>query len=665
MLLSALCDSVVNKRYNRDMNLKILFISCFFVFSQIALGQGKNHTSLNHQINQHFKTFYKNTAAPGFSVVLVKGEKILFSKGYGIEKVGSDRAMTSQTVTAIGSLTKSITAMAIMQLVEQNLLKLDDPVTKYLPEFRTANKELSDKITVRMLINNTSGLYGGVSKNSEDTEQSLELLMTSLESVYLTREPGSSYEYSNVAFSLAGLIISRVSGMSYPEYLKKNIFQPLEMKHSTTDPDDFDKLNVLYGHHLGINKGIPAKKGIESGEMAPAGSLLRSNADDLGHYLIMLLNNGNYNGKQLISQKSMNELWTKQINFPGLNHDQGGDGKEFHYGLGWMISEVEGRTIINHGGSRSTMSSMTILDPEKQIAASILFNVDYNFVDKYRFQSEFNLLNNLFHLIEKEELTDFGNPRIPDPTINDYVLPNSLKQKIIGEYRYAGGENGSSFQGMNLEIFSSQNGELEARGIQRDELLLQFSIDFINEANALSRNLGSAKSIHLKIRPDGLVTGLFYSGSEFKKLSPDFREKYQLLKFEDLSVSFFFPKSWTITKQDNQFSAYKESDSSISILAGFDLNNIQNHKEALKNSHHDTHILYEGVEMTEVRGRFLWSIKAFTSDRNGAKSQHLVLLNDSGAKGFYLILSTPFGDLTKEMQDVIEVLMDSFIVDNL
>ncbi|MCK5207442.1 MAG: beta-lactamase family protein, partial [Cyclobacteriaceae bacterium] len=309
---------------------------------------------------------------------------------------------------------------------------LDDPVIKYLPEFRTANKERSDKITVRMLINNTSGLYGGVTKNRQDTEKSMELLMLSLQSIFLKREPGSSYEYSNAAFSVAGLLISRVSGMTYPKYLEKHIFEPLEMGRSMTDPADFDALQVLYGHHFGINGGIPAEKGIESVEMAPAGSMLRSSAEDMGNYLVALLNDGSYKGSQILSKKSIDELWSPQISFPGLTCDQGVDGSKFNYGLGWMIAEVEGRTIINHGGSRKTMSSMTILDPKRQLAATILFNLDYNFLDNYRFQSEFNILNNLFHLLEKEELTDFGNPRIQDPTLNDYELRDVMKQRFIG-----------------------------------------------------------------------------------------------------------------------------------------------------------------------------------------------------------------------------------------
>lgn len=645
---------------------KIIFIlTGFLFFTENVLGQNENSMLLRREIDQYFKTIHENSPAPGFSVVVVKKDKVIFLHGYGVEKAGFRKPMTATTSTAIGSLTKSITAMAMMQLVEQGKVSLDDPVIKYLPEFHTANKERSDKITVRMLINNTSGLYGGVTKNRQDIEKSMELLMSSLQSIFLKREPGSSYEYSNAAFSIAGLLISRVSGMTYPEYLKKHIFDPLEMGRSTTDPADFNALQVLYGHHFGISGGITAEKGIESGEMAPAGSMLRSSAEDMGHYLVALLNDGKYKGNQILSKKSIEELWSPQISFPGLTYDQGGDGSKFNYGLGWMIAEVEGRTIINHGGSRKTMSSMTILDPKRQLAATILFNLDYNFLDNYRFQSEFNILNNLFHLLEKEEFTDFGNPRIQDPTLNDYELPDAMKQRFIGEYRFASGGEAWYFQGVNLEIFIGKHGNLEARAMQADELIMEFALDFTNEANAVSRNTGAPKSIHFKIRPDGIITGLYLSGAEFNKITPAFLEKYGLMQLEDLSFSFYFPKDWTITKHGNQFEATKEPNSSTSISGVLEPNKVLNFHEVIAHNFPDHQVLYEGAEMTEVRGRYLWVEKAFSTECEGTSYQHLVLLNNSGAKGFYLILTTPFGKLTRELQDVVGMFVETFTSQNL
>lgn len=608
------------------------------------------------QLDRYFQEALEAGAAPGFSVVIVREDQVIFEKGYGREIAGQRAPMTAQTSTAIGSLTKSFTAMAMLQLVEQGQVRLDDPVIRYLPEFRTANKTRSDKITVRMLLNNSSGLPGGVSQRWQEKGKSLELLMESLQSVYLKREPGSAYEYSNTAFSIAGLIIGRVSGLSYADYLRRYIFQPLDMNRTTTDPADFDRLHVLYGHWPGLDGGIPAEPGIESLEMAPAGSLLRSSAADLGHYLIALLNGGRYRDRQVLSPRSLAALWSPQIRFPGLSYEQGGDGRDYQYGMGWMISEVEGRTLIHHGGSTGTMSSLTVLLPERKLAASILINLDYYFVDRYRFPSEFSMLNNALHLLENEPLTDFGNPRVPDPTLNDYELPLSLRRRLLGTYRFSGQGDARHFQGAKLDVFTGKTGNLEARIQQGKTTLLHFALDFTNEVQAVSRHIGAAQSIRFKVRPDGAVTAVYVGGSAFLKLLPEFLATYQRIERGD--VSFFSPKTWTWTFQNRHFTAVQKDRPELSISGGWITPESVSMKALLRQHFPDHTLIYEGAEMTEVNGRYFWRQQSFATRSGEQRYQHVLLVNDT--TGFYLLLTTPYGALTEEMQSSLGFLMDTF-----
>ena len=125
---------------------------------------------------------------------------------------------------------------------------------------------------------------------------------------------------------------------------------------------------------------------MESKEMIAAGSMLRSSAQNIGRYLIALLNNGRYRDNSIITEQSIKEMWTPYVQYPGLSYDQGGNGEDISYGLGWMLTEVDGRKLIIHGGSRQTMSSMTIIDPKNKLGASILMNIDENFM-------ELNLIN--------------------------------------------------------------------------------------------------------------------------------------------------------------------------------------------------------------------------------------------------------------------------------
>jgi len=117
------------------------------------------------------------------------------------------------------------------------------------------------------------------------------------------------------------------------------------MTHTTTNPEDFSKMDIAPGHYPSIKSVTVAKREreFETGEYIPAGSLLHSNADDIGKYLLALINKNDE-----INSIIKEALFTSYINFPGLSREDGGDGKPYSYGLGWMISNLEGRKIIHH-----------------------------------------------------------------------------------------------------------------------------------------------------------------------------------------------------------------------------------------------------------------------------------------------------------------------------
>ena len=306
-------------------------------------------------LDQYLEQLQKSHIMPGFSVVVVQGEEVVFRKGYGTEYADENRPMTAAISTAVGSLTKSFTSLAVMQLAEEQKIDLDQPVVTYLPWFRTANKTLSDKITVRMLINNTSGLRSTQIRNREISDKAIENMVRSFESVYLTNEPGTSYEYSNEGFSLAGLLIQEVTGMPYDRYLEEFIFKLLEMDRTINDPDEFSKLHVLYGHYHGISSAIPVHSEEELlREFSPAGSMMRSSATDLGNYLLALLNGGRYKNRQIISEESIRAMWEPNSSFPGISIEDGGENLPFHYGLGWFVGELDGKEYIFHGGNEGT-----------------------------------------------------------------------------------------------------------------------------------------------------------------------------------------------------------------------------------------------------------------------------------------------------------------------
>ena len=179
---------------------------------------------------------------PGLALGVVRGGEVVYLKGYGI--AGPDgRAVTPQTPFILGSTSKSFTALAVMQLVEAGKIDLDAPVTSYLPWFRTADITASNQITVRNLLNQDSGLgvYAGRQGLADNDQSStaLEQGVRQLAGLQLSQPVGKAFEYSNVNYTILGLIVQAVSGKPYEEYVQSEIFAPLDMTHSAaaiTDP---------------------------------------------------------------------------------------------------------------------------------------------------------------------------------------------------------------------------------------------------------------------------------------------------------------------------------------------------------------------------------------------------------------------------------------------
>lgn len=178
---------------------------------------------------------------PGLALGIVKGDQIVYLKGYG-RADPSGRPVTPQTPFLIGSVTKAFTALAVMQLVEAGKVELDAPVQRYLPWFRVADPQASAQITIRHLLNQTSGIsqYATMATMTwfDQDDLALERHVRFLENVELNRQVGQSYEYSNANYGVLGLIVQAVSGLSYEEYIRQSIFTPLDMQNSFVSQDE-------------------------------------------------------------------------------------------------------------------------------------------------------------------------------------------------------------------------------------------------------------------------------------------------------------------------------------------------------------------------------------------------------------------------------------------
>lgn len=306
---------------------------------------------------------------PGAALAIVEGDQISHSQGFG-DSGGT--AITPQTPFAIGSLTKSFTALSIMQLVEAGKVVLDAPVQQYVAWFEVADADASAQITVRQLLNQTSGLSRatGIRPLLEQRSETIEQYVRSLRDADLNRPVGESYEYSNANYVTLGLIVETVSGQHYGDYIREHIFKPLDMRASYTSFDEGRQNGMSDLHQFWF--GLPiATQTPNLPSLIPAGFLVAS-AEDMAHYLSMYLNDGAYQGRQILSPAGIRAMLA-----PATNEFQRTLlGTEFtaRYGMGWFTGPFGDTPALWHLGELPTFNAWMIVLPETNQAVVVLIN---------------------------------------------------------------------------------------------------------------------------------------------------------------------------------------------------------------------------------------------------------------------------------------------------
>src|SRR5688572_3349558 len=187
-------------------------------------------------IDAYVEAQMKDIRLPGVALGIIRGDQIVYLKGYGVADP-SGRAVTPQTPFWLASLAKPVTALAVMQLVESGKVELDAPVQRYLPYFRLADEQAAAALTVRHLLNHTSGISRATGDEKFPSQASFdwtpEQRVRELSDNAVTHPVGATFEYSNVNYAILGLIVETVSGQSFESYVQEHIFNPLEMSQST------------------------------------------------------------------------------------------------------------------------------------------------------------------------------------------------------------------------------------------------------------------------------------------------------------------------------------------------------------------------------------------------------------------------------------------------
>jgi CubicO group peptidase (beta-lactamase class C family) len=247
-----------------ELSIICVLIAVVAVTPVSAIGGANSSLADFSQIDNYLATQMDASHIPGISIAIVQGDQIVHSRGFGIADP-TGRLMTPQTPLLIGSVTKSFTALAMMQLVEAGKIDLDAPVQQYLPWFfvlpppgepnlgnsQVPASQASSQITVRHLLNQPSGLSRATGERAMidrgATDTALENRVRDLSTEHLTRFAGTGFEYSNANYITLGMIIQVISGQSYEAYIQEHIFKPLEMDNSFTSQIEAQQLDIDNG----------------------------------------------------------------------------------------------------------------------------------------------------------------------------------------------------------------------------------------------------------------------------------------------------------------------------------------------------------------------------------------------------------------------------------
>ncbi|GAP12712.1 beta-lactamase class C and other penicillin binding proteins [Longilinea arvoryzae] len=324
-------------------------------------------------VDDYLTTAMRRHNIPGIALAVTQDDQIVFSRGYG--QAGDDRAVTPDTPFYIGSQTKSFTAMAVMQLVEQGKLALDEPVKSYLPWFRVADEQASGQITIRQLLQHTSGLSEAGYVESFPPDTSLEVLARDLSRARLAARPGEKMQYFNPGYSLLGLLVETASGQTYGDYISAHIFAPLKMTRSFTDPAAAQAAGLAQGYAQIFMLALPVDQTFYRYDQ-PAGFLI-SSASDLARYSMALMNGGELDGARVLSPESVAQLFT-----PNSAADS-------TYGFGWYISKYYGETQITHGGDTERFHTAVLLLPQRKMSLVMLVNENHLLKDYNEYNTVF------------------------------------------------------------------------------------------------------------------------------------------------------------------------------------------------------------------------------------------------------------------------------------
>ncbi len=313
---------------------------------------------------------------PGLALVIVRDDRLVYLKGFGVREVGKPDPVTADTVFPIASCTKPFTTLAMGMLVDDQRLGWDDPVRKHLPYFHLADPLADQAVTLRDLVTHRTGL-GGHDLLWYGSGWPLAERIKHAGKLDLAIPFRSGFRYQVVMFGAAGLAAAKAAGTTWQDLVTKRILDPLGMQATRcTYPGD-DAADLASPHRMDPAGDVQVMPRFIDTEPDPAGSI-HSTAHDLAAFLRFQLGDGTWEGKRLISAANLAEPQTGQVALPlvGAAKTMNPETLFLNYGMGWIVQDYRGKKLVMHGGAIDGFRAHLTLVPEARLGIGLLSNLD-------------------------------------------------------------------------------------------------------------------------------------------------------------------------------------------------------------------------------------------------------------------------------------------------
>jgi CubicO group peptidase (beta-lactamase class C family) len=320
------------------------------------------------------KALKSTPMVPGIGIAVVKDGKTILAKGYGYADPDNGVKATAETSYYIASITKSFTGMLALMLADEGRIDLDVPLTTYKPFKNLKNKDVFENITIRELLNHTSGIENGyiVFREAYTGDKSLEILTMLLEEKTELRKDGKTYKYDNLGYNIFAILLEAEFGWKWQDLLQQRIFSPFGMKNTSAyiSKAAKEKWSLAWPYN-GYLSSKPERENLMKNDamMQSAGGMILS-ATDAANWMKAYINNGKLNGKQVVKPALIQASL-----FPTVSYSREGDiFNDEGYGVGWISAKFKDKKINYHFGGFTGFFSHISIMPEKNVGIAVFCN---------------------------------------------------------------------------------------------------------------------------------------------------------------------------------------------------------------------------------------------------------------------------------------------------